>query len=195
MNCVLTPGILWCIFFNRLFGPISPSTQEFKDIPYPIATDVPELEQLIDQKIDILTKKFFSLTHMTEPTSGKLQVVFYYQTPKTKRKSSWFSHKDTQAPENIAWERWLINVECLLSSQPDHKPSPGSPTDLSRHSFEQNMLQIMDYVGNQKDHIPPITTLDVSPFPYEIVVGSSEHSQAHSHDDETWGNYIKKMLD
>lgn len=166
------------------------------DIPYPVASDVPELGLLIDQKVELLAKKYFTPGSPSESALGLLLVVFYHQNPtKAKRKSSWFGHKDTNTPENVPFERWILHIECKLpANESDRTPGPIRPPDVSKQSFEENMIAIYDHVDTEKDHIPPITTLDVSPFAYEIEVGTTDH-RLRSSDDETWGNYIKKMLD
>jgi hypothetical protein len=37
-------------------------------------------------------------------------------------------------------------------------------------SLHKTALKIITIVNREKDHIPPITTTDTNPFPYQIVV-------------------------
>lgn len=78
--------------------------------------------------------------------------------------------------------------------------------ELSMKSFEECLLKIYDIVDREKDHIPPITTLDTAPFPYKIEIVLTENSSQQQQQqqeqqqqqggvDEGWGTYIKKILD
>jgi autophagy-related protein 101 len=37
-------------------------------------------------------------------------------------------------------------------------------------SLQKTAMKIINIVNRDKDHIPPITTTDTNPFPYQIVV-------------------------
>lgn len=37
-------------------------------------------------------------------------------------------------------------------------------------SLQKTVLKIVNIVNRDKDHIPPITTTDANPFPYDILV-------------------------
>lgn len=197
----LTLGVLWCIFFHRLFGPIAPSSHEFMGIPYPVANNLPDIDSLFDQKIDQLIKKDFgSADSLSQPKVGQLLVLFH-KTSKIKKKSLWFGHvKDDLLQDPSVWELWRINVNCR-PVPPEKLPADTAlmhdkGVQLSRQSFEETLMTIYEKIDSKKDHIPPITTLDVSPFPYEIEVDpKSPKKPPPPPDDESWGNYIKKMLD
>lgn len=170
------------------------------DIAYPMAADMPDLDSLIDHKIDQLIKKDFTLN---KSSVGQIVVLFLHKSPsKTKKKSGWFGHvRDDESEEAAAWETWILNVNCLPMSTEVvfgdiSLNSAERLLQLSLLSFEDNLLQIMDLVDKHKDHIPPIMTLDVSPFPYKIEIDPGvETKQPPSPNDESWGRYIKKMLD
>jgi len=36
------------------------------------------------------------------------------------------------------------------------------------------IMKIVTFVNAHKDHIPPITTTETNPFPYQITVGQKE---------------------
>lgn len=77
-----------------------------------------------------------------------------------------------------------------------HNSNEKTNTDISIESFESNLLKIIDIVDTHKDHIPPITSLESSPFPYTIEVERRAPNRTYlTNDDESWGKYIKKMLD
>lgn len=206
-------GIIWSIFFQRLFGPITPNLNEFFDIPYPFASDQNDLDTLIDQKINELIKRDFE--NIDEVKLSSIMIQFYDPKTAKSRKSSWFGQKDNT--EHLkSWESWIIKIKCLpmnvtslSSTTSDLTTAIGTGTNTitssetgindkkiqdqniltSIESFEENLNDIIDIVDNNKDHIPPITSLDSSPFPYEIknIIGYNT--------EESWGKYIKRILD
>ncbi|EGW32264.1 uncharacterized protein SPAPADRAFT_138327 [Spathaspora passalidarum NRRL Y-27907] len=212
--------IMWTVFFNRLFGPITPATNEFLNITYPIAVNLPDLDSLIDERINQLVKSNFD---RRLPSKGVVNIQFLDKDGHIKKKTGWFGGKvDTQTSDNLkAWESWIINVECLpIDERPTETSSPQTDQPPATHprdnnystnmvksikSFELNLIKIIDSVDRHKQHIPPITTLESSPFPYKISVLEAETvtatgSEASSSSvrteqiDESWGDYIKKML-
>ncbi|CUM64978.1 uncharacterized protein PRCAT00002596001 [Priceomyces carsonii] len=207
-------GIIWTIFFHRLFGPIVPSTNEFLNVTYPMADDQPDLDSLMDEKISYLIKNEFNVLE-TEKTSHVIIQFLDKRVTKSKKKSSWFGQGKLENAEDLKlWESWIIVVRCLpledesrsspssLSSSTNghilatHNSNEKTNTDISIESFESNLLKIIDIVDTHKDHIPPITSLESSPFPYTIEVERRAPNRTYlTNDDESWGKYIKKMLD
>lgn len=192
-----TKGIVWTIFFHRLFGPITPTTNEFLDVIYPMAADQPELDSTIDQKVDELLKTHL-VAQAQAPLEGVLVILFMDENhAKAKKKSGWFGHITEGKQESYSWESWVIRVQCTAFSTPEHL---GNDVDAmfkpSIASFEENMYIITSLVDRHKDHIPPIMTLDVAPFPYKIEA-LPKASAAHkgSTEDDSWSHYIKKMID
>ena len=142
-----------------------------------MAEGLPELDGMMDEKINELVKSLKPETSTRLPT---IVVLFLDKDPfKSKKKSGWFGQ--TKSHEDLKME----------------------PQDLkvSSQSFESTLTKIIDYVDTNKHHIPPITSLESCPFPYTIEVwpnGDQESTDPHQpphHPDDTWGNYIKKMLD
>lgn len=170
------------MLFNRLFGPVTPITNELMDIPYPMAAECPDVDSLIDHKIDLLIKQCFTSSHHPPiPTYGQVIVLFAHKDPsRTKKKSGWFGHVKELASEDMQiWEKWILNVNCLPISGETGDISEGDGImnnaerllHLSAASFESNLLRILDIVDKHRSHVPPILTLDVAPFPYEITIG------------------------
>lgn len=193
---LLTAGLLWTIFFHRLFGPVTPTTNEFIDIPYPMAVGLPDLDSLIDQKIDQLIKKDFGPPHAAAaPSVGQLVVAFLDKN-KLKKKSGWFGHSKDDAKDLVRWELWIINVNCfpVALAKPDKANTSERLLQLSLASFEDNLLEIMTHVDKNKAHIPPILTLDVSPFPYEIEI-DPVGAPPPAADDESWRHYVERIMD
>ncbi|RCK64137.1 hypothetical protein Cantr_10554 [Candida viswanathii] len=181
-------GIIWTIFFNRLFGPVTPVTNEFMNVTYPLASNLPDLDSLIDEKIN---KFIHSLTESSN--RGKIEVQFLSKSS-NKKKTGWFSNSTYIDKEELkVWEVWRIDIEVLPLDQTN------SNTQKSIRNFESNMGKVYDIIDKYKEHIPPITTLDSAPFPYKILIPDLNHTtdqatQTHE-GEEGWGTYIKKILD
>lgn len=65
------------------------------------------------------------------------------------RKSAWFAKT-----QNICWEAWEFNVKIKEDES----------------NLRSVLFEIVSVVDSLKDHIPPITSTDVTPFPYEISI-------------------------
>lgn len=205
---MLTPGIIWTILFHRLFGPIVPATNEFLDVPYPLVSGMPQIDVAIDSKIDQFIKTTFSPALTAElPAVGQILINFSQKVPpKSKKRSGWFGYARDDSPNaSYCWESWVINVNCLPFNYRDTPPmqsSLGTMNNaerllrLSALSFEDTVNEILSLADTHKDHIPAILTIDVAPFPYEIVVDQTRTSKRPpAADDETWTQYIKKLMD
>lgn len=173
------------------------------DIPYSMASDCPEIDSLIDHRIDQLIKESFTTTQNTpSPMLGQVIVLFAVKDPsKSKKKSGWFGHVKERASEDmLIWEKWYLNVNCLPISSDPGTLSEGDGImnnaerllHLSATSFESNLIRTLDIVDRHKSHVPPILTLDVAPFPYFISITPNQSVKAV---DETWSHLIKKIMD
>ncbi|CUM48641.1 uncharacterized protein AC631_05395 [Debaryomyces fabryi] len=189
-----------------------------------MTSDLPDLDSLIDERINQLIKKKFddAIVQKSEDNQEQKakmgQVVIQFldkQVTKSKKKTGWFGQGKSSDSEDLKpWESWIINVKCLPiikesggenrglekssgSTKDTHKRIYEQNVAISINSFENNMRKIIDIADSQKDYIPPITSLDSSPFPYSIDVErkAPENMNYTAGDDEGWGNYIKKMLD
>ena len=118
---------------------------------------------------------------------------------KRRRKSAWFGGLGgNRGDEEICWEVWSLDVTIATP-----KTEAGKLTELATERDEarpltcfidrakvrkamENMLQktaikIVTIVNREKDHIPPITTSDTNPFPYQIVLNPKQ---------EGWSNRL-----
>jgi autophagy-related protein 101 len=48
-----------------------------------------------------------------------------------------------------------------------------------RTSLHKAAKKVIEIVNRDKDHIPPITTTETNPFPYNIVVGTGRATNAN----------------
>jgi autophagy-related protein 101 len=46
-------------------------------------------------------------------------------------------------------------------------------------SLQKTAMKIVAIVNRDKDHIPPITTSDANPFPYQIVLNPKQEGYSH----------------
>lgn len=148
------------------------------------------MDTLIDEKIDdLITHQFnYNSTHnFPQGKIAQIMVDFHENATKSKKKSTWFGGKDPPDHDLKLWESWLIHIKCLPVD------SNTNSMALSVESFESNLHKIVDLVDSHKNHIPPITSLETSPFPYSITVDKQVDTSYET--DESWGKYIKKMLD
>ncbi|GEQ71844.1 hypothetical protein JCM33374_g5530 [Metschnikowia sp. JCM 33374] len=168
----------------------------------------PDIDSVLDQKIDQLIKQdFASATHSSEPAVGQIVLSFSQKVAtKSKKRSGWFGHvKEDASPTTTCWESWIINVNCLPLSYrgQQHLSGPASTVNsaekllrLSALSFETTVNEILALANTHKDHIPPIMTLDVCPFPFDITIDpQSTTTLPPAADDETWTQYIKKLME
>ncbi|KNG50475.1 DUF1649-domain-containing protein [Stemphylium lycopersici] len=150
-------AILHTIFFHRYFTSISPLTRDLLDLTLPAIDDV-DLETLIEQKTFALVRAIDS----THQPRGRGQIVVQF-FEKKRRKTYFFGKAD----EDVCWEQWTLDVTLA---------QPRTETDVLKvrramtKSLEKAAHKIIAIVNREKDHIPPITTTDANPFPYQIVV-------------------------
>lgn len=178
--------------------------------------DLPDLDSLIDERINRLIKKRFdnsTIEKQDDYTMGLVVVEFLdKRVTKPKKKTGWFGQGKSSETEDLKlWECWIINVKCLSISKTEspkqrlgnsmgltqEKEVPNHNISTSIDSFENNLRKVIDIADNHKDHIPPITSLESSPFPYTIDVDRKVSSDMNysTGEDDSWGGYIKKMLD
>lgn len=131
--------------------------------------------------------------------------MFYEK--KTKR--AWFSSTSSE----VCWEQWAITIDVVTNIHEKGRrsknvrrsgPACASRLKLTRvhnhgrlldrqrsiknmeKALSARFLSILRTVNERKDHIPPITTSEGNPFPYQIVIPTAA---------DTWGSMFKRMLD
>lgn len=134
----------------------------------PVVNDV-ELETLIDQRATALARQFDVSPYSTSAVSdaaglagGRGQVVVQFL--EKKRRKGWFGGK---ADDELIWESWVLDVTLA---------TPRSDTEVvkARRAMESTLqrtaMKIINIVNRDRNHIPPITTNETNPFPYQILV-------------------------
>ncbi|GMH14764.1 hypothetical protein Nepgr_016605 [Nepenthes gracilis] len=147
------------------------------DITYVQCGDV-ELENKIDEKIDQF------IYWLEKHPNKKSQICLSFYEVKN-NKAIWFSNK----VERLYWEHWYINlnvVQCSKAqSSKSHRSKVVVPEVLKsenaseedsarRHTLEASphdvLFQIVRFVNEKKDHIPPIPSRESISFPFDITI-------------------------
>lgn len=184
--------ILHTIMFHRALGLVRPKDVDLQlfDVTYVQCGDI-ALEKKIDEKIDQF------INWVDKHPNKKSQICLSFYEVKN-NKALWFSNK----VERMFWEHWYINLNVV--QHPKAHPSkshhskvvdPGenlSEVESARRasleaSLREVLFQIIKFVNEKKDHIPPIPSREGISFPYEIIIPSSS--------DNAFGmDIIKRML-
>ncbi|PGH13950.1 hypothetical protein AJ79_03365 [Helicocarpus griseus UAMH5409] len=179
----IVKGILHTIFFHRYFPSIRPATIDVLTLSLPAISDV-ELETLIDSRVNTLIRQHLS-SSSNSPNGGvrgRIAVEFF---EKRRRKGSaagrWFGVGGGISggiEEEVCWEVWTVDVTIAT-------PRTESDRAKVRRAMEKMLqkaaVKIVTIVNRDKDHIPPITTSDANPFPYQIVLNPKM---------DNWGNKL-----
>ncbi|KAG0366393.1 hypothetical protein BC939DRAFT_447873 [Gamsiella multidivaricata] len=163
-------AILHTILFHRVFANIKPKDMDILDLTIPIIDD-DEVDRLVEEKI----AAFIKAADVNPHSKGQIGVMFYEK--RTKR--AWFSSTSSE----VCWEQWAITINIVTNT--NEKDKQRSIKNMEK-ALSSLFLNILRTVNERKDHIPPITTSDGNPFPYQIVIPSAA---------DTWGSMFKRMLD
>ncbi|KAL8679235.1 MAG: hypothetical protein Q9186_004477 [Xanthomendoza sp. 1 TL-2023] len=157
-------GILHTIFFHRYFPSMRPSSLEVLDLTLPVVAD-PELETLIDTRVGQLVRQLSSTSSPSGGSRGELGVRFF---EKHRRKASGLGGWLTGTGKSEEEVCRILACNCM-----EEIDSPPERTTLLRAeapSLHKTAMTIVKIVNRDKDHIPPITTSETNPFPYEILL-------------------------
>lgn len=157
-------GVIWTIMFHRLFGPLTPVTQKAFDVNYPKTEQLPELDELIDLTVREMTRK-------TEPRLGStIFIKFYEKGLHDDKASGWLADRKMDASGQYLsnWETWKLYLR--LDDEQTRDP------EYVKEKFQDNIMQVLEHIDTNKQHIPPITSLESSPFPYTISYKANQNS-------------------
>ncbi|KAG6768043.1 hypothetical protein POTOM_026939 [Populus tomentosa] len=169
--------ILHTIVFHRALGLVRPKDIDLElfEITYVQCGDV-ELEKKIEEKID----QFISWVEKHPNKKSQICLSFY----ETKNKHpSWFNKT-----ERLFWEHWYVNLHVTqhtkAHSGKSHHSKPmvvlgetvseerGVRKEALEASLHEVLFQIIKFVNEKKDHVPPINE-DIICFPCEITIPRS----------------------
>lgn len=135
---------------------------------------IAEIESLIDTKttaflrqLDNLsatqqtsTNSNFKSNSTASTTKGHLVV----QLLEKKRRKGWFVAK---ADEETAWEDWIVEIT-LTSARSEAEASRNRR--VMEKSLQKAAMKVVTLVNAERGHIPPITTTETNPFPFQVLV-------------------------
>ncbi|THU58737.1 hypothetical protein C4D60_Mb03t17570 [Musa balbisiana] len=164
--------ILHTILFHRALGLVRPKDVECElfDITY-VQCEDHELEKKIDEKINQF------IGWVEKHPNRKSQVCISFYEVKNKH-ATWFGNKI----ERFYWEQWYINLH-IISPKPHGKShntkahvvtgenafeGSNSRCAALESSLREVLFQIIKFVNEKKDHIPPLQNSEIVSFPYEI---------------------------
>ncbi|CAH8362062.1 unnamed protein product [Eruca vesicaria subsp. sativa] len=168
--------ILHTIVFHRALGLIRPKDVDLElfDITYVQCGEI-EVEKKIDDRIDHFIAWIDKHPNNKKP---QLCVSFY----KAKSKQPWYSSKTDRS----FWERWFINLNVVMDLG-DASEARSCRRKQLEQSLQQVLFQIIKFVNEKKDHVPPINEGREIYCPFEITIPSSS--------DSSFGNGMwKRML-
>ncbi|CAG8585944.1 5563_t:CDS:2 [Funneliformis caledonium] len=147
---------------------------------YPIdlsAIDDPEIEKVVDDRVD----QFMRILETQGNQKGQIAVIFHEK----RTKKAWFSKSE----EEICWEQWPVTINTVICRTENGIDQFLTQTKRIRKDMDDQLatclLDIIRFVNDKKDHIPPITTSDINPFPFQIVIPDTA---------DTWGTVLKRIL-
>ncbi|KAG6396213.1 hypothetical protein SASPL_142357 [Salvia splendens] len=172
-DVIALPRILHTILFHRALGLVRPKDIDLElfEITYVQCGDV-ELERKIDEKIEQF------IDRVEKHPNKKNQICLSFYEVKNKQ-PTWFTNK----VERLYWEQWYINLN-VAQHQKGHSGKstsskivvdPGAEERTARRaaleaSLRDVLFQIIRFVNEKKDHIPPVPNLEGVSFPYEITI-------------------------
>ena len=199
-------GILWTIFFHRLFGQVTPEdTKNYLGVPYPTFS-YPVLDNLINTKTSTIWEELSSQSDriFDDNTDGEnllykcvIVIKFYknsvpvdnsitkqaqdYLSSLSSRSNSRSGSSSSVLPQRTCryehcWEKCILRATILNNK---HHEVAGldynTQLDFYKENFLQNMLKVVEYMDRNKDHIPPISSTEMAPFPYKVLFALNTH--------------------
>ncbi|KAI9762340.1 MAG: ER membrane protein DP1/Yop1 [Chaenotheca gracillima] len=159
-------AILHTIFFHRFFPSVRPKTRDLLELTLPFIDDL-ELETLIDQRTIQLIRQIDTTAsnnlHSNSSGRGQIAVQFFEK----RRRKAWFS----KAEEEVCWEQWTLDVTLATPRTDSERAKVRRAMEMMLH---KTAVKIVHIVNKEKDHIPPITTSESNPFPYQIIINPRE---------------------
>lgn len=117
---------------------------------------------------------------MEENNRNGGQIGVRFSERKSKR-TTWFGGK----AEELVWEQWVLDVRYTVATNDAERQAMQNRTT---EAIRDILINIVMQVNEKRGTLPPITTTDAVPYPYEIMVAGTESN-------DTWGySMFKKML-
>ncbi|CAJ2506339.1 Uu.00g004690.m01.CDS01 [Anthostomella pinea] len=197
-SLMLYAGILHTIFFHRFFPSLTPRHREVLDIMLPYVEDA-ELDTMIEKRAAELARELDAERTHTQQTNpdrggrsaaqqahqrassvgggssasgggggggggrGNISVQFFEK----KRRKAWYMRAAYGGDDEVCWEMWTVRVTV---AEPRTESERAKVRQAMQQTLTTTVMKIVTSVNSHKDHIPPITTSEANPFPYQIIV-------------------------
>ena len=124
------------------------------------------MESLIEQRTNTFIRQLDSTSTQQSPQYQQKagRGVLVVQFLEKKRKKGWFVAK---ADEEQVWENWRIDVALTTARS---EPEAIRNRRQMEAQLQSAVLKIIHTVNRERNHIPPITTNEANPFPYQILL-------------------------
>ncbi|KAF2768473.1 DUF1649-domain-containing protein [Teratosphaeria nubilosa] len=159
-------GVIHTIFFHRYFTPLHPATHDVLDITLPYVSDE-TIEKLIENKSNALLRSLDTPATQISPSTpkpGRSTLVVQF-SEKKRRKSTWFGVQ--KGEEEMVWENWIIDITTTSARS---EPEAARNRRVMESQLQKAAMEVLEIVNREREHIPPITTSEVNPFPFQILV-------------------------
>jgi len=145
-------SIIHTIMYSRAFGLVKPIEVpiDFLELYY-----VKSEDKAMDLKVDEKIEEFSASLSKRKTNKGQIVLSFNERRPK----SNFFSSSSV-----VCWEQWRINISLTDSA---------SKTTNLAYELRKRLLFVYKIVNENRSHIPPITTKEFTPFPFEITIPSA----------------------
>ena len=135
------------------------------DLTLPYVSDQ-EIESLVEQRANEVVRQLDVASNVASTPynakGGRAQLVVQFL--EKKRRKGWFVAK---ADEETVWETWIIDVTLMTARS---EPEAARNRRSMEHNLQKAAMKIITLVNRDRSYIPPITTNDSNPFPYQILI-------------------------
>lgn len=160
------------ICFHRTLGVVRPQDQdsELFDITY-VTCGESGVERVIEERIS-------DFCHwLDKDPRGTRECMVCLSFYEKKQKSAWFS----KGEERLHWEQWRVQLAVWRPDPATVETSACGDRRATHHQalqkdVEDKVMQILKYVNEKKDHIPPVVTSGIVSFPFEISLPAESES-------------------
>lgn len=192
-------AVLSTILFQRVLGNFRPRSMEVCGVTFPVPADS-DVEALINIQVDALSRALdqSSTTSSGTPKPSRLFLALY-PTPKAPRAPlptpkvrapplatalGWFSAstkafvggeeesnstQDDEEEFGKVWEGWVVEVEMVSESR---RGPAGAAEEKLRSQLNHFLLRTIVF-SEKTSHVPPITSAEVQPFGFQILINPS----------------------
>jgi len=150
--------------FTRAFGLVRPAEGIIDLLEfYYVRCEDKTIESYINSKTD----EFFESWQKKKFDPPKRFLLLSFDEKRTRSQLFGFS----KVEERVKWEQWVIPIQ--IGKPMSSNDSPDRKERLEKE-LRRVMYSITKQVNETKNHIPPLTNKDITPFPYEITFPTQE---------------------